>query len=183
MSVFFVRHGQTDWNAQHKLMGAADIELNESGRKQASQTRDKLKDMKFSAIYASPQKRATETARIIAEFHKDTPLIFSDNLRERDFGQYEGAVNDGNYFGLWQISTPEADGTETIRQLEDRIFSFLEQIEKKHRDEDILLVGHGGSGTIIETYFNGQPDDGDLLKYVAQNGELKKYEMKLKEEK
>ena len=58
MGLYFVRHGQTDWNVRGKLQGKSDIALNETGRLQAVETREKLKQVAMDAIYCSPLMRA-----------------------------------------------------------------------------------------------------------------------------
>lgn len=177
MSEYFVRHGQTDWNLEHKIQGSIDIELNESGKKQAMEMQEKLKDVHFDAIFCSPLVRAKETAEIIAELHKDTPLIIADELRERNFGEFEGKHNNGDYYGLWQYDNQSTPKGETPKELEARIYPFLDKIRNKYKDKDILLVAHGGIGLIIESYHKGVPESGDLLEYVVGNGELKIYDI------
>ena len=88
MKVYIVRHGQTDWNVQHKAQGRSDIPLNETGRRQAEELRDKIKDIKFDAVYASPLKRARETAEIATD--GEYKIVFDDRLMERSFGDFEG---------------------------------------------------------------------------------------------
>lgn len=177
MAVYFVRHGQTGWNIENKLQGLADIDVNEEGERQARATRDELAHQTFAAIIASPLKRAFRTAEIIAEAHPSTPLVVEPALYERDFGEYEGRVNDGNYFNLWNYGR---DGSlisqgETTVQLYERISGFLARIKGEYEGEDVLLVAHGGVGVIIEAYYRGLPKDGDLLAYVSKNGEVRRY--------
>ena len=101
MNIYFVRHGQTDYNLKEIIQGASDIELNETGIKQAYQTKEKLKDIKFDKIYSSPLKRAKKTAEIIGEDRKITVEV-DDRLKEISFG-----INEGNkygtydYYGFW----------------------------------------------------------------------------------
>jgi len=180
MSEYFVRHGQTDWNLEHKIQGRIDIELNDFGRKQALETQERLKDIIFDAIFYSPLIRAKETAEIIAESHKDTPLIMADELIERNFGEYEGKHNNGDYYGLWQYDNDDTPNGETPKDLEARIFPFLDRIRREYKDKNILLVAHGGVGLIIESYYNGVPESRDLLEYGSVNGELKIYDIENK---
>jgi len=177
MSEYFVRHGQTDWNLEHKIQGSIDIALNDSGRKQALETQEQLKDVHFDVIFCSPLIRAKETADIIAEQHKDTPLIIADELRERNFGEYEGKHNNGDYYGLWQYDNQNTPKGETPKQLETRVFPFLDRIRNEYKDKNVLLVSHGGVGLIIETYYKGVPKSKDLLEYISKNGELKIYDI------
>ena len=182
MSEYFVRHGQTDWNVDHKIQGSIDIDLNEKGREQAAEMREKLKDKKFAAIFSSPLNRARETAQIIAEPHTDTPLIIVNELAERNFGDYEGKPNNGDYYGLWQADNNETPNGETPEDLKIRIYPFLDRIREEFSGEDVLLVAHGGIGLIIETYYKGIPETGDLLEYASGNGELKIYDIKEKQQ-
>ena len=175
ITIYFVRHGQTDWNKEKRLMGLADIEMNEAGREEARQTRDALRILSFTAIIASPLKRAVETSEIIIEGQPNTPLVIANELRERDFGAYEGKVNDGQYFGLWDYENVDSRGGETPKQLCNRIFPFLNKIQDAY-EGDVLLVGHGGVGLAIEAYFRGIPEDGNLLKYVTNHGEIRRYD-------
>ena len=177
MSEYFVRHGQTDWNLEHKVQGSIDIELNESGRKQALKMQEKLKDVHFDVIFCSPLVRAKETAEIISESHKNTPLIVSDELRERNFGEYEGKHKNDDYYGLWQYDNQNTPNGETPKELEARIYPFLDKIRNKYKDGNVLLVAHGGVGLIIETYYKGVPESKDLLEYESANGELKIYDI------
>ena len=62
MRILITRHGQTDWNLEHKVQGKADIDLNETGKKQAEETREKLWNEKIDLIICSPLKRAKQTA-------------------------------------------------------------------------------------------------------------------------
>lgn len=87
--IYVVRHGETDWNKLHKVMGRVDIPLNETGKSQAKITSEKLKEYKIDLIISSPLKRACETAKIINET-KNLEIIYDDRLLERDFGEFEG---------------------------------------------------------------------------------------------
>ena len=64
-TILLIRHGETDWNAEKIFRGRADIELNESGIKQAELLAQYLADEKIVAVYSSPLKRALKTAEII----------------------------------------------------------------------------------------------------------------------
>ncbi len=178
MAVYFVRHGQTAWNIENRLQGLADIEINDEGERQARTTRDGLAHQAFAAIITSPLKRAFRTAEIISEAHPDTPLIAETALCERDFGEYEGQVNDGNYFGLWDYGRDNnlISQGETTEQLYERVSGFLERVKVEYDGEDVLLVSHGGIGVIVEAYYRGLPEDGNLLAYTSKNGEVRCYE-------
>ena len=72
MKLWITRHGQTDYNKMRIMQGAINIPLNETGRAQAEEVRDKLKGISFDAVIASPMDRAVETASIITGLPKSS---------------------------------------------------------------------------------------------------------------
>lgn len=89
MRLLLTRHGQTDWNVKGKIQGLTDIELNETGIKQAEDTREKLLNENIDVIISSPLKRARKTAEIIAK-GRNIPLLIDPRITERCFGKFEG---------------------------------------------------------------------------------------------
>ena len=63
--IYIIRHGETDWNKEHRIQGHQDIPLNDQGRLDAKVAKKKLKNVKFDVVFSSPLKRAYETAKII----------------------------------------------------------------------------------------------------------------------
>lgn len=176
MKLYFVRHGQTDWNIEHKIMGRTDIGLNDEGRRQAQVMREKLSAIHFDHILSSPLKRAAETAEIISQTHPDADFAIADELIERNFGDYEGRHDSKDYYGLWRVNNTSTPHGESVKEVRKRIFSFLNRLSEQYEGKDLLLVSHGGVGVVIESYFKGEPESGDLLEYVTGNGELKVYD-------
>jgi len=179
--IYFVRHGQTDRNLAKKLQGrGTDISLNEVGMRQAKEMRDELKDVDFAAIFVSPLLRARQTAEIIAEAHKNTPLFVADELIDRDFGEYEGwdsrtADDDypSYYYDIWNKNFADTSDAEKISDLEKRVFGFLERLAERYsKNENVLLVAHGGVGLVVSEYFEGEPEDGNMLQHLVSNGKL-----------
>ena len=91
MKLFLVRHGQTDWNIKGKIQGSCDIELNDTGIKQAEELSNKVLEnkYKFSKIYSSPQRRAVKTAEILSKA-TNVEYIPIKGLEEINFGEWEG---------------------------------------------------------------------------------------------
>lgn len=101
MGILLTRHGQTEWNVLGKVQGRADIELNEKGIKQAQETGEVLKNEKIDLIICSPLIRAKQTAKIINE-NKNIPIIYDEDIIERDFGEFEGInKSDFDFEGYW----------------------------------------------------------------------------------
>ena len=90
MKVMLIRHGETDWNKANKVQGGnTDLPLNENGIVQAEKTAERLKNEKIDEIYASPMKRALQTAEIIGKYHK-IKIKSDKRLWERYYGDLEG---------------------------------------------------------------------------------------------
>jgi alpha-ribazole phosphatase/probable phosphoglycerate mutase len=89
--IFFVRHGETNWNREFRYQGISDVELNETGVEQARLTGVRLSKIVPARVYASPLKRALRTAEIIMENNSGGAAIeLCEDLREISFGSWEG---------------------------------------------------------------------------------------------
>lgn len=175
MKIYVTRHGQTDWNVQGKTQGRADIELNEIGIKQAKQTKEELKNVDIDLIICSTLKRAKKTAEIINE-GRNIPIIFDDQIMERDFGEFEGEKIKFDKFWDYNVN-PNYQKAESIPEIMSRISNFLDKLKEEYKDKNILLVTHGGVSIAINCYFKGIPADGKLINYCLHNCEVQEFEI------
>ena len=152
MELLIVRHGETIWNAKGLLQGQTDIELNENGIAAAKKLGDELKDLKIDRFFASPLKRAYETARLI-KGTRTLDIETDSRLKEISFGKAEGVdyhdwKEPGNkYYPFFEDTAnyiPPEDG-ETFDDIIKRTTEFIkERIEPLHKTcERVLLVAHG----------------------------------------
>jgi probable phosphoglycerate mutase len=88
---YFLRHGQTAWNAEGRFQGHSDVPLNATGLSQAQEAARALARCPIDIIVASPLVRAARTAEIVNE-RLGKPIVFDDALKERHFGALEGLV-------------------------------------------------------------------------------------------
>ncbi|MDE5094245.1 MAG: histidine phosphatase family protein [Trichodesmium sp. St11_bin5] len=88
--LLLVRHGETDWNRDGKFQGQIDVPLNDTGRVQANQAREFLKDVHLDFAVSSSMLRPKETAEIILQHHPDVELKLLDGLWEISHGLWEG---------------------------------------------------------------------------------------------
>ncbi|MYC29813.1 MAG: histidine phosphatase family protein [Chloroflexi bacterium] len=151
-SVYIVRHGETLWNAEGRIQGHTDIELSERGREQAKMVERRLSGIRFDVAYSSDMRRTTQTAQTILG-GGDTPLNSIPELREYNKGVFEGLTAEEyrqKYPELYEaslINDPDfaPPGGETIRQCQARMAGFVRSLRERHLNEDVLVVGHGGS--------------------------------------
>ncbi len=180
MKVYVVRHGQTEWNVQKKVMGRVDAPLTEIGIEQANEVSKNLENIDIDLIICSPLKRAKQTAEIINN-NKNVPIIYDDRIIERYFGNLEGVSIDSiNFNEYWDYYKNLNDNNiETMQEMFKRIYDFLDIIKEKYEDKNILLVTHGGVGMPINCYFQNSIPKGSLKEkgFQLKNCELKEYEI------
>lgn len=94
--LYIFRHGETDFNLQHKWQGCGvDSLLNETGKKQADMLAEKVCNLGMTRLYCSPLLRAVQTANRIAQrSKKDLPVVILQDLCEGDFGAADGLTFD-----------------------------------------------------------------------------------------
>lgn len=153
--VYFVRHGQTDWNAESRLQGQADTDLNALGRAQASENGRKLAalipDPPAFDFIASPMKRTRETMeRLRAAMGLDPHAYRTDpRLVEVNFGDWQGhtyaeleAVRPGisseRSLDKWDY-LPSGEGAESYQMLYERVRPWFVEL-----DGNTVCVTHGG---------------------------------------
>src|SRR4030042_1498004 len=87
--IILARHGETEWNVEEIFRGRIDIELNETGIRQAELLAEYLSGVKIEAIYSSPLKRALKTAEMIASYHQ-LGVEIASGLIDLDYGKWQG---------------------------------------------------------------------------------------------
>ena len=87
IELWLMRHGETEWSLSGQHTSRTDIPLTARGRERAEVLRDYLKGTKFDAVFVSPMQRARETCEIAGFGDR---AIVDDNLKEWDYGVYEG---------------------------------------------------------------------------------------------
>ena len=141
MSKFYlIRHGE-------KERIAGDPELTEIGKKQAIATGKYFKDKKIKAIYSSPLKRTVETAKHIASFHNLEVIVDHKLLERANWGDLPGQ-SFTEFVKMWQLCDENRDYTPLVgdssRKAGERIEKFLHQLHPKHKNDEVVLVVHGG---------------------------------------
>ncbi|WP_375407104.1 histidine phosphatase family protein [uncultured Amnibacterium sp.] len=135
-----VRHGETEWNRLKRVQGRTDIPLNDTGRRQARATAERLTGEHFDAVVASPLSRAAETAQIIADGLGIGPIELVDDLVERDYGEAEGMTGK-DIDARWGGSL---EARESRVEVIDRVKPALLAIAARHPGQRVLVVSHGG---------------------------------------
>lgn len=179
MKIFVTRHGQTKLNKASLMQGRVDEPLNETGINQAGEVHEKLKDVKFDAVYSSPLKRAVRTAAVIADINEDE-IVKDERLLEFDFGPYDLKPYMGVglkmtlYWTFPEVFKAPKD-VETIEEAKSRVKAFLEELKTKDYD-NVLIVCHGGIIRVICGQLEGRKS-GLRWRPRPKNCEVREYEV------
>ncbi|MGM9934573.1 histidine phosphatase family protein [uncultured Clostridium sp.] len=150
-TVLLIRHGETEWNILGKFQGSTDIPLSKEGIRQAEMLKERLNG-DFDYIYASPLKRAYETARVISE-DTDKTVSIAEGIREINFGEWEGLTMKGiaekypDVFNSWRTDKEEGKfcgGDMSTLNASIRAKNCIMEIANKHKGKKIAIVAHGG---------------------------------------
>lgn len=148
--IYFIRHGITQGNLDGQYIGSTDLPLCDFGRTQLTQLKDHMIYPTVGRVYTSPMKRCTESCEIL--FPNQTP-VFIDDLRECDFGKFEGKtlddLKDDIDYKNWmssqmRISPPNGEGQRVFMQ---RIYAGLQEVLSdmmRNHISEAAIVGHGG---------------------------------------
>ncbi|POF34820.1 histidine phosphatase family protein [Roseibium marinum] len=166
--LIFIRHGQTDWNAEGRMQGQRDIPLNATGKAQAAGNGERLKAflkaenirLEMLDFVASPLGRTRETMELLRSAMGQEPTAYrlDDQLKEITFGQWEG-------YTLEELADDEQDlilqrradkwgfvppGGESYEMLAGRIGRWLRTV-----DRPSLVVSHGGVFRVVRGLLEG----------------------------
>lgn len=159
MELIIVRHGETQENVKQISQGHQPGKLTNQGRRQARRVGQRLKNKKIDFIYSSDLKRTKDTLQEILKFH-DSPVIYTQLLRERGKGIFEGRPT-AEYAEAREKSGQSklefrAPGGENYYDLLLRIKKFWKMIKKNHKaDETVLICSHGMTISTLFTFLCG----------------------------
>jgi broad specificity phosphatase PhoE len=152
--ITLVRHGESIWNGERRIQGHQDPPLSSRGRQQAALLAARLGGYlprRPTALYASPLRRASETAEIVGAA-VSLPVIAEPDLREMGLGSWEGrtvpeirAASPGAYEGwLRDPLAHPAPGGERLEAFAARVTAAFDRARAAHPGTDLILVSHGG---------------------------------------
>lgn len=143
--MILIRHGETDWNIQHRVQGHVDIPLNDNGLQQAKRVAERMRSEVIDALYSSDLQRAKRTAEIIAEYHC-LDVQIDPRLRERNYGQLEGLTKEqiDSRFPNYQSRDHAIQDQETLEQVRKRAMEALAEIGQQFKNGTVAVVSHGG---------------------------------------
>lgn len=191
MSIYFARHGETDWNIVMRVQGTTDIPLNENGMKQADLLFENLdkENVKLCRIYSSYQRRALTTAEIVGA-RCNVPVKVIRGLEELNFGLFEGHTWEeigmlySDEHSEWQSNKRynKAPNGESYQDLLERVFAALDQIIEESKADldsgrDILILTHGAVLISLLTLKNDLDFNTSYMFISVENAKPIKFEL------
>lgn len=152
--IWLVRHGQTEWSRDGKHTSGTDLPLTPEGERAARSLASRLDGAAFDLVLASPRQRAWRTA-VLAGF---TDPEIDDDLREWDYGEYEGVTTpqiretDPDW-SLWTDGAPGGERPADVEARVDRLIARLRSVE----GERVLVFAHGHVLRVVGARWSGWP--------------------------
>lgn len=154
-TIYIARHGETEWNVEHRFQGQMDSPLTTNGLKQAEGLAKELRNFHFDAIFSSDLLRAKRTAEIVA-LERDLAVTTTQILREQSYGSLEGRLIGEAKAELSEIfeeydKLPDdekyrysfVEGMESDEMIASRMITYTREIAIACSGKQILLVCHG----------------------------------------
>ena len=158
MTIYILRHGETDLNAKSVMQGRLDEPLNERGRELAVLSGRGIQGVRFDRCVSSPLKRARETAELVLkESRNDIPVTTDERIIEIDFGEFEGKKLPYDEFGRSFYTDPLGakgfPGGESVRDVCKRAQAFLKELIDRDDDKIYLISTHGCALRAMTNFF------------------------------
>jgi alpha-ribazole phosphatase len=164
--LILVRHGEPETTTRGRVYGRLDVKLSQRGEEQMKETAKRLESAPLAAVYSSPRIRAIESARPIAGHHR-LKVSLDGRLCEIDFGSFEGlsydevSVRYPELYRAWMKRPTEVEfpGGETFAQMKTRVLDAVAELRRRHRNDTVAIVAHGGVNRIVLAAALGLPDE------------------------
>jgi broad specificity phosphatase PhoE len=160
-TAILMRHGETHWNREGRVMGRNPVELSENGRAQVHAATLLARSLRLDLIVTSPLIRARQTAEIIASEIGEIEITEEPSIAEVSYGRWEGMtyhelINDPHYavYRESPVNYPTPGG-ETIPDVQARGVAAVYRAIEAHPGCRILFVSHGDIIRTVLCYFLG----------------------------
>ncbi|MEI0510145.1 histidine phosphatase family protein [Brachyspira intermedia] len=175
MKILFIRHGQTQLNAEGRWLGSTDAPLSESGKEVLINKKNIIEKHKpIQKLYCSPMKRCLETADI---YFNDMNKEIINDLKERSFGDFEGKNHDelkNNpyykefFITNWKSNVPNGETSENFFNRTEKAYLYIIEDMKKNNLDYTAVVTHGG--VIMSIFSRYDKQKLNFYDYLLQNG-------------
>jgi broad specificity phosphatase PhoE len=160
-TIYLIRHGETEWNAEGLCQGTCDVPMNAAGYAQVEALAQRLAHIDFDAAYTSPLTRTRETARAILGA-RGLRAIAIPELVELSYGDLQGTHRDSWEPQLrdawdvdpWSVTFPNG---ESLAMVHARAVPVFQQIVSAHAGETVLVSSHGHLNRVLALHALARP--------------------------
>ncbi|KKQ21675.1 MAG: hypothetical protein A3G45_02605 [Candidatus Staskawiczbacteria bacterium RIFCSPLOWO2_12_FULL_37_15] len=154
MIIYFVRHGETEWNKKKIVQGHKDSPLTIKGTSSAERLGKLLRGKKIEIIYSSDLGRCVQTAEIINRCLK-VKIIKTKKLRERNFGDLNGRPNK-EVKKILDLNNPDkkAPNGESFNEQKERVVLFIKKLFSEKFKKILLVIHDGTARAILSEHYN-----------------------------
>lgn len=154
LTIYLVRHGETEWSITGQHTGSSDITLTARGEDEARELRPTLERLAFTAVLTSPRRRALRTCELAG---MSTVAEIDPDIAEWDYGMYEGkrSVDIRKQRHDWDIFRDGCPGGELPTQISARADKVIARLGAL--DGNVALFSHGEFGCVLATRWIGLP--------------------------
>ncbi|GAC1435589.1 MAG: histidine phosphatase family protein [Solirubrobacteraceae bacterium] len=164
MTIWVVRHADTEWTATGQHTGRTDLPLTAAGRRAAEALRERLDRPSWAQILTSPLRRARDTCRLAGLEGAEC-----EHLLEWDYGAYEGRTTaeiraERADWDLWRHGCPDGEDAGAVGARADVLLASLPT------DGDVLVFSHGHLLRVLTARWLGLEPSGGALFALAPGG-------------
>lgn len=177
VTIYIVRHGETDWNKEGRIQGSTDNSLNAKGKEQAAAIAAQLGLISIDQIYTSGLSRAIQTGDA---FKGKAPIISQPLLNERSFGIFEGKVDKdvAKDLGPRAMSlNDDMDGGENLASIAKRVGQATREIVERHPGGTVMIIAHSGVNPLVIGELIGLAPEKAIKEIRQSNDEVYKLEI------
>jgi 2,3-bisphosphoglycerate-dependent phosphoglycerate mutase len=183
--IFVFRHGQTDDNKTHTFSGFRQSDLTKEGIEEAKKIGEELKNEKVTKAYQSDLIRSQHTLQLVlGNYHQGVEIITDPRIKERDYGNLTGKNKDNtarsypDQYSLWHRSYDvPPPGGESIRDVEVRVLTFLNDVLPTLKPDDVVFISASGNSIRpIRKYFEHLSNE-EMSTYENIPGKIYAYQI------
>jgi len=175
--LFLVRHGEAENNVKRIILSHPEPNKNpltEKGQNQIEELAGYLEDKKIEVIFSSPIQRTVETAEIISK-KTGAGIVIDARLTEVECGKLEGTDWDSFiklYPKMLNPGRTDSNGMEGLEDIQDRLNSFIDDLNEKYQGKNIVIVSHGNPLRVMKGSLLGMKKDETLNELMHKKGQI-----------
>ncbi len=177
LELILIRHGQTEYNAERRVMGHSDISLNAKGQRESKSLDAKLKDDQIDLVYSSDLLRCRETLQAAGQGLYEK-AVFTESLREMNFGIWEGLLYHEIKTGYPDLFSKYSKNRlgyvvpegESYQLMSERVIKLIDEICQNESGKVLIVTHHGCASSIIGHFIFGAATN--CFNFIIENSRV-----------